>query len=114
MEGSDEFGRICRQVDEKVGRCRVPIKSSKYPDAEIFTIYGQDASPLERARYGLRHIEELAYTVAEHHPYWRLLSGIAETARITLDKWDDSMTSDDIEDASWSVSGMADALNRMK
>ena len=85
-------------------------RSSKYMDVDIFTIYGADVSALKEAIYGLRHIEELAYTVAEHHPYWQILSSLAEAIRVTLERWDGDMSAKDVEDIRWCLSGVADAL----
>ena len=34
---------------------------------------------------------ELSYTVAEHHPYWKLLYSCVEISKIVLEKWDDDI-----------------------
>lgn len=108
----DNFDDACSRVKEQLDRYCASAKSSKYADADIFTVYGADVSSLKEAVYGLRHIEELAYTVAEHHPHWRLLSGLTEAIRITLEKWEGDVSAQDVDDIRWCLSSVADALTK--
>ncbi|MYH04714.1 MAG: hypothetical protein F4010_03140 [Cenarchaeum sp. SB0669_bin_11] len=109
----NDFDDTCVRVKEQLDRSCATVRSSKYTDADIFTIYGTDVSSLKEAIYGLRHIEEMTYTVAEHHPYWRLLSGLAEATRITLERWDNNISDQDADDIRWCLSSVTDALNKL-
>lgn len=113
-ETSDDFGVVCRKVEAVLGRSGGPLRWGRYPDADIMCVYGQNASPLHRARHGLDHIEEMSYTAAEHHPYYRLLNGIAEAARVLLDGWDGKIGPEDADRMRWSLSSVSDALDRMR
>ena len=113
-EADDDFDTVCRKVEEALGRSGEPLRWGRYPDADIACIYGPNASPLHRARYGLSHIEEMSYTAAEHHPYYRLLNGIVEAASVVLDGWDGTIGSEDADSLRWSLSSIRDALDRMQ
>lgn len=109
----NDFDATCGDIQEQLEKCHASIRSAKYADADIFTMYGADVSSLKEALYGLRHIEELAYTVAEHHPYWRLLGGLTEAMRITLDRWKGDMSIQDVDDIRWCLSSIDDALTKL-
>lgn len=109
----DNFDAVCGDIGRILDRSGAPLRLARYADAEIACVYGPDASPLHRARHGLDHIEEVAYTAAEHHPYYRLLNGITEAARVVLDRWDDTIDAEDADRLRWSLSSMGEALDRM-
>ena len=113
-DSDDDFGRACRNVEKALDRAGAPVRWSRYPDADIACLYGPNASPLHRAVHGLGHIEEMAYTAAEHHPYYRLLNGITEAARVLLDRWDGTIGPEDADHMRWSISNVSDALDRMR
>ena len=41
---------------------------------------------------------ELSYTTAEHHPYWKLLYSCVEISRIILERWNDEISTDDVDE----------------
>ena len=47
---------------------------------------------------------ELSYTVAEHHPYWKLLYSCVEISRIVLERWNDEISTDDVDEIRWMIS----------
>ena len=108
------FEDVCQELERTLSLSGSALALSRYSEANIASVYGLNASPLHRAKYGLEHMEELAYTAAEHHPYYRLLNGIVDAARIVLDRWDGVMDADDKDALYWSVSSLADALKRLK
>ena len=57
---------------------------------------------------------ELSYTVAEHHPYWKLLYSCVEISKIVLEKWDDDISTEDISEIQWMISELQDSLNKLK
>ena len=57
---------------------------------------------------------ELSYTVAEHHPYWKLLCSSVEISKIVLEKWDDDISTEDISEIQWLISDLQDSLNKLK
>ena len=57
---------------------------------------------------------ELSYTVAEHHPYWKLLYSCVEISKIVLEKWDDDISSEDASEIQWMISELHDSLDKLK
>ena len=54
-----------------------------------------------RAKTGLDDVLELAYTTAEHHPYWAILYNCAEISKSLLEKWHDDISKDDLDEIKW-------------
>lgn len=82
-------------------------------DASMIKIYGEDSDQVKRAHSGLADVQELAYTTAEHHPYWIILYHANEISRTALDKWDSQLTSDQIGEMSWRCDEIKMALQRL-
>jgi hypothetical protein len=73
------------------------------PDSNIVRIYGERFDNVTLAKAGLEEIEELAFTAAEHHPYWSILYNGTQILKIVLEKWDDKLTEDEIKEILWYV-----------
>ena len=58
-------------------------------------------------------MSELSYTVAEHHPYWKLLYSCVEISRIILERWNDEISTDDVDEIRWMISGLQNSLNKL-
>jgi len=56
---------------------------------------------------------ELSYTVAEHHPYWKLLYSCVEISRIILERWNDEISTDDVDEIRWMISELQNSLNKL-
>ena len=83
-------------------------------NAGIIRIYDEgSAGNIKRASSGLAEVLELAYTSAEHHPYWAILYNAAEICKIALDKWDWEMTPDQLSEMSWRCDEIKMALERL-
>jgi len=79
----------------------VLMKLNSDPESNIIRIYGEKSSGLTLAKTGLEEIEELSLTTAEHHPYWGLLYNGSQILKIILEKWNDTLTEDEIKEISW-------------
>ena len=56
---------------------------------------------------------ELSYTTAEHHPYWKLLYSCVEISRIILERWNDEISTDDVDEIRWMISELQNSLNKL-
>ena len=56
---------------------------------------------------------ELSYTTAEHHPYWKLLYSCVEISRIVLERWNDEISTDDVDEIRWMISELQNSLNKL-
>ena len=63
----------------------IPLKVEEDIENNIIKIFGANMTSLARAQNGLNDMTELAYTTAEHHPYWNLLYNCSEIANTVLD-----------------------------
>ncbi len=72
-------------------------------EANIIRIYGEKTDSLALAKAGLEEISELAYTTAEHHPYWNLIYNSSQILKIVLEKWDDNLTKEELDEISWNA-----------
>jgi hypothetical protein len=88
------------------------FKVSVDKDAGVLRIYGEDSHPIKRASSGLGEVMELAYTTAEHHPYWALLYNATEISRIVLDRWEAELSDDQMSEISWRCDEIKMALER--
>lgn len=79
----------------------------------IIKLYA-NTSPLKRALVALNDIMELAYTTAEHHPYWGILYNGIEICRRVLEKWEDELDEEDIDESLWRVEEIKNMLNRFR
>jgi len=83
-------------------------------EANIIRIYGEKTDSLMRAKLGLEDVSELAYTTAEHHPYWGLLYHCSQIAKIALEKWDDKITNEEIDEVEWSINELKNMCKKLR
>ena len=57
---------------------------------------------------------ELSYTVAEHHPYWKLLYSCVEISKIVLEKWDDELAKEDLDEIRWIISELENSYSKLE
>jgi hypothetical protein len=109
--------RVLEQVrsvlEELEGREKISTKVGVDRDAGIIRIYGEGSDYIKRASSGLAEMLELAYTTAEHHPYWAVLYHAAEISKAALDKWESELTAEQISEMSWRCDEIKYALDRM-
>ena len=91
-----------------------PLKIEKDLENDIVKIFGERISSLARAQNGLNEVAELAYTTAEHHPYWNLIYNCSEITNSVLDKWRSSLSEEDISDIEWAIKELNETLDKIK
>ena len=92
----------------------IPLKIEEDLENNIVKIFGAKITSLARAQNGLNDMTELAYTTAEHHPYWNLLYNCSEIGHTVLDKWKKSLSSDDVADIEWALKEINQTLEKIK
>ena len=83
-------------------------------ESNLIKIFGEGASSLSKAKNGLEDVSELANTTAEHHPYWGLLYHCAQISKTTLDKWDDEISKDELDEIDWSIDELKNMCKKLK
>ncbi|MEO9307041.1 MAG: hypothetical protein ABI342_01865 [Nitrososphaera sp.] len=113
---SDDFTNFCKSVSDlakSFEKKNVLIKIYSEPDSGILRIYGERSNSVALAKTGLEEIEELAFTTAEHHPYWNFLYNSSQILKIVLEKWDGDITEDEIKEITWYADELKNSANHV-
>ena len=114
MSEFEEFFNDLKQLVAKYEKTNTMLKVEPNFDDDIVKIFGEKITALARAKSGIAEITELAYTTAEHHPYWNILYNASEIVSILLEHWKDNISKDDIEDIKWSLKEITQTLNKIQ
>ena len=90
------------------------IKIQPDLEANIIRIYGEKTDSLALAKTGLEGISELAYTTAEHHPYWSLIFNSSQILKIVLEKWNDDLTKEELDEISWNIDEIKNTARKLE
>lgn len=90
------------------------LKIEEDLEHDIIKIFGTKITSLARAQNGLNDVTELAYTTAEHHPYWNLLYNCSEITHTLLDNWEKSLSSENLADIKWALKEINQTLEKIK
>jgi hypothetical protein len=82
-------------------------------EAGVVRIYSESSDYIKRASSGLAETLELAYTAAEHHPYWSILYNATEICKSVLDRWESNLTADQLSEMSWRCEEIKIVLERL-
>ena len=107
------IGEVKRLVDHLQGQ-GVTLQLKADNESGIIKIYGEGSDALKRAIAGLHEVSELAYTTAEHHPYWGIIYHAVEISKIALEKWNDELNHDELSEMEWRAEEIKGVLERLK
>ncbi len=114
MDTFEDFYKDLVSLAEKYEKNNVSIKIENDSDNDIIKIFGEKITALARAKNGLNDATELAYTTAEHHPYWNILYNSSEIANTVLEKWSDKLSSEEIDEIKWALKEISQTLEKIK
>lgn len=114
MTKFEDFSHDLQNLIERYKRENTMLKLEHDLDYDIVKIFGEKITALARAKNGLSDVIELAYTAAEHHPYWNILYNSSEIAQSILEKWDGHLSKKEIEDIDWSIKEIKQTLDKIK
>ena len=83
-------------------------------ESNIIRILGENFDSLSRAKKGIEDVSEHAYTTAEHHPYWALLFHCTQVGKISLDKWNDKLTQEELDEIEWSLDELKNTCKKLR
>lgn len=109
-----EFYNSLSELVKSFEKNNTMLKVEEDLEANIIRIFGQNITSLARAKTGLDDVSELAYTTAEHHPYWGLLYHCSQIAKIALDKWDDKITKEELDEVEWSINELKNMCKKLR
>jgi hypothetical protein len=114
MSSIDKLLDATEGVLEELRKQNMFFKVSVDKDANTVRIYGEGSHHIKRASSGLGEVMELAYTTAEHHPYWAILYNATEICKTVLDQWEAEISDDQISEISWRCDEIKMVLERLK
>ena len=99
---------------EKYEKKQVMIKVENEPDYEFVKIFGEKIDSILRAKTGLNDVSELAYTTAEHHPYWALLYNCSEISKTVLEKWNYKISPEEMNEIKWHIKEIENSCKKLE
>ena len=99
---------------EKFEKKQTQIKIESDLDYDSVKIYGEKMDSVTRAKLGVDDAVELAYATAEHHPYWAILYNCTEITKTILEKWDDDLTSEQLEEIKWNLKEIQNTISNIE
>ncbi len=90
------------------------LKVEQELESNIIRIYGENLDSLAKAKNSLEDVTEFAYTAAEHHPFWGLLYHCTQISKVSLDKWNDDLTKEELAEIKWSIEELQNACKKLK
>jgi 23S rRNA maturation-related 3'-5' exoribonuclease YhaM len=90
------------------------LKVEQDLESNIIRIFGENIDSLVKAKNSLEDVAELAYATAEHHPFWGLLYHCAQISKVSLDKWNDDLTKEELDEIEWSIAELQNACKKLK
>ena len=114
MTNFENFYHDLLELVKKYEQQNTPLKIEQDLENDIVKIFGEKITSLARAKNGLNDVTELAYTTAEHHPYWNLLYNCSEIATSVLEKWKESFSAEYLADIDWALKELEQSLEKIK
>ena len=113
---TDDFLKLHNAILELVKsyeQKNIVVKIQSDLESDTIKIYGENISSLQQAKIGLDEVTELAYSTAEHHPYWNLLYNGSQILKTILEKWNETLTEEEIKEISWYADEIKNSLNNI-
>ena len=114
MDSFKSFFNELLTLVEKYEKKQVMIKVENEPDYEFVKIFGEKIDSILRAKTGLNDVSELAYTTAEHHPYWALLYNSSEISKTVLEKWNDKISPEEMNEIKWHIKEIENSCKKLE
>jgi hypothetical protein len=114
MTSFEDFYKSLLELVKSFEEKNIQVKIEEDLNSSIVKIFGERITALSRAKNGLSDVEELAFTTAEHHPYWNLLYQCSQISKTTLEKWEDELTEEELEEIQWSLDELKNTCKKLK
>ncbi len=114
MSSFKEFHKSLLELTKSFEEKKTQLKIESDLESDIIKIFGENIDSLSRAKNGLDDVTELAYSTAEHHPYWNFLYSCSQISKIILEKWTGNLSKDELEEIEWSIKELQHTCNKIK
>jgi len=109
-----EFYTSLLELINEFEKKNVMLRVEKNSDFDLVRVLGENITSLSRASAGLDDVSELAYTAAEHHPYWGLLYHSSQISKIVLEKWNGQLDSEETSEINWLIDELKNDCEKLK
>ena len=99
---------------EKFEKKQTQIKMESNLDFDYIKIFGEKMDSVTCAKLGIEDAAELAYTTAEHHPYWGVLYNCIEITKTILEKWHDEITPEQLDEIKWNLKEIQNTISNIE
>ncbi|HEY1211417.1 MAG TPA: hypothetical protein VGE82_00555 [Nitrososphaera sp.] len=113
MSSVDRVLSELKPILQELQKENTTIKISVDKEAGLIKIYTEASDYIKQASSGLEETLELAYTTAEHHPYWLMLYNSTGICKTLLDKWESELSADELSEISWRCEEIKMAVERI-
>jgi len=114
MTDFDNFYQQLLELAKSYEKKQTMLKINRDLNSDIIKIFGENNNSISKAKNGLEDMEELALTTAEHHPYWALLYNCSQISKTTLEKWNDDLSNDDLDELEWLIGQLQNTCKKLK
>lgn len=113
-ESFSNFYNSLLELVESYKNKKIMLKIEEDLESNIIRIFGENIDSISRAKNGMEDVAELAYTTAEHHPYWALLYHCTQIGKISLDKWNDHLSKEELDEIEWSLKELQNTCKKLR
>ena len=110
----DDFYNSLVELAKKYEEKNIQLKIHYDEENQLIKIFGEQISSLSKAKNGLEDVIELSYATAEHHPFWNLLYHSSDISKTVIEKWNDNLTKEQLEEISWSIEELKNSCTKLK
>jgi hypothetical protein len=114
MTTFSEFHKSLQDLADSYIKQGLMLKMDSNLDSNIIRIFGENITSLSKATAGLEDVSELAYTTAEHHPYWSLLYHASQISKMVLEKWNDTLTKEELDELIWLIDELKNTAEKLR
>jgi hypothetical protein len=114
MASFEEFHKSLLELIKSFEEKKTQLKLETDLESNIIKIFGENINSLSRAKNGIEDVLELSQTTAEHHPYWNLLYSCSQISKTILDKWNDDLSKEELEEIEWSIKELEHTCKKIK
>lgn len=114
MTTFSEFHKSLQELADSYIKQGLMLKMDSDLDSNLIRIFGENITSLTKATAGLDDVSELAYTTAEHHPYWSLLYHASQISKMVLEKWNDTLTKEELDEIIWLIDELKNTAEKLR
>lgn len=114
MTDFEDFVKSLQELVSSYTKNDVMLKIAVDRDSQIVRIFGENMTSVAKAKSGLEDVSELAYTTAEHHPYWGLLYNACQISKTVLEKWSATLTKEELDEIAWYVDELKNINGKLR